>query len=47
MIDGTECKYVQYKTTKAPRRDIANTYFHVDVYDHCYTWYIKKSLNEF
>ena len=29
MIDGTECKYVQYKTTKAPRQDIANTYFHV------------------
>lgn len=47
VIDGTECKYIQYKTTKAPRRDIANTYFHVDVYDHCYTWYIKKVLMSF
>tara|TARA_B100001093_G_scaffold509893_2_gene574779 strand:- start:355 stop:1272 length:918 start_codon:yes stop_codon:yes gene_type:complete len=47
IIGGTECKYIQYKTTKTPRRDIANTYFHVDVYDHCYTWYIKKVLMSF
>jgi len=47
VIDSTECKYVQYITTKEPRKDIANTYFHIDVYDHCYTFYIKKVLMDF
>ena len=43
-INAKSCKYTQYKTNRLPRKDIANTYFHIDVYDSCFTFYIKKVL---
>lgn len=44
QINDTSCKYIQYKTKRSPRADIKNTYFHIDVYDNCFTFYNKKVI---